>query len=77
MESSQQVDGLIIIDRNTDWMTPMMTMLTYEGLLAEYMGIQNCWFAGVAKALSPSGLTVLYPFSSSCRGGSRRPFHRQ
>ena len=77
MESSQQVDGLIVIDRNTDWMTPMMTMLTYEGLLAEYVGIQNCWSAGTAKALFPSGLTALYPFSSSRRGGSQHPFHRQ
>lgn len=36
------MDGLIVIDRSTDWVTPMMTMLTYEGLLAEYVGIQHC-----------------------------------
>jgi hypothetical protein len=42
LENSQQVDGLIVVDRSTDWITPMMTMLTYEGLLAEYVGIEHC-----------------------------------
>jgi hypothetical protein len=62
METSQQVDGLIILDRNTDWMTPMMTMLTYEGLLAEYVGLQNCRSAGTARAQFASGLTTLQSF---------------
>jgi len=68
METSLQVDGLIILDRNTDWMTPMMTMLTYEGLLAEYIGIQHCRSATLA--LFESNLTGLLPFFSSRRGGS-------
>jgi hypothetical protein len=36
------VDALIIIDRSTDWVTPMMTMLTYGGLLDEFLGMKNC-----------------------------------
>lgn len=41
LELSDQVDGLIILDRSVDWVTPMCTQLTYEGLLSEYIGIKN------------------------------------
>lgn len=40
-ETSEQVDGLIIIDRSVDWVTPMCTQLTYDGMLDEYIGINN------------------------------------
>jgi hypothetical protein len=44
--SEAQVDTpaiaqLILIDRSADLVTPMPTMLTYEGLVDEYFGIQN------------------------------------
>jgi hypothetical protein len=41
LEVSNQVDGLIIIDRSVDWVTPMCTQLTYEGMLDEFIGIKN------------------------------------
>ncbi|ORX37894.1 Sec1-like protein [Kockovaella imperatae] len=41
LEVSDQVDGLIIVDRSVDWVTPMCTQLTYEGMLDEYVGIKN------------------------------------
>ncbi|KAJ9093088.1 hypothetical protein QFC21_006584 [Naganishia friedmannii] len=41
LELSNQVDSLIIIDRSVDWVTPMCTQLTFEGLLDEYVGIKN------------------------------------
>ncbi|WVF68560.1 hypothetical protein IAT40_003329 [Kwoniella sp. CBS 6097] len=41
IESSDQVDGLIILDRSVDWATPMCTQLTYEGMLDEFVGIKN------------------------------------
>ncbi|ORY34875.1 putative ATP binding protein [Naematelia encephala] len=41
LETSDQVDSLIILDRSVDWVTPMCTQLTYEGMLDEYVGIRN------------------------------------
>ncbi|EIW71667.1 hypothetical protein TREMEDRAFT_27638 [Tremella mesenterica DSM 1558] len=41
LELSTEVDGLIIIDRSVDWVTPMCTQLTYEGMLDEFIGIRN------------------------------------
>jgi hypothetical protein len=35
------ISQLILIDRASDLVTPMPTMLTYEGLVDEYFGIQN------------------------------------
>lgn len=39
--TSSSFDSLIIIDRSTDLVTPMLTQLTYEGLLDELFGIKN------------------------------------
>lgn len=35
-----KIDNLILIDRNIDLITPMMTQLTYEGLIDENFGIK-------------------------------------
>ncbi|KAG7544250.1 hypothetical protein FFLO_03363 [Filobasidium floriforme] len=80
LEPSQQVDGLIVIDRSTDWVTPMMTMLTYEGLLAEYVGIQRSHIEVDPELLSteanrpPPGESS-NPISSTlgAQGSSNRP----
>ena len=37
--SSSQIDAMIIFDRKIDMVTPMLTPLTYEGLLDEVLGI--------------------------------------
>ena len=39
---SNHIDQFIIIDRNTDIVTPLCTQLTYEGLIDETMGINHC-----------------------------------
>ncbi len=49
IEPSDQVDSLIILDRSADWVTPMCTQLTYEGMLDEYVGIKNCEITAVQQ----------------------------
>ena len=39
---SSVLGELIIIDRDVDFVTPLMTQLTYEGLIDETIGIQHC-----------------------------------
>jgi len=36
-----QIDNLLIIDRIVDPLTPLLTQLTYEGLIDEFFGIHN------------------------------------
>ena len=46
-----KIDNLILIDRTVDMITPMMTQLTYEGLIDEIFGIKyskkNTYFLNV------------------------------
>ena len=37
----QTIDTLVVIDREVDFVTPLLTPLTYEGLIDEVIGIQN------------------------------------
>ncbi|XP_076028832.1 vacuolar protein sorting-associated protein 33A-like [Oratosquilla oratoria] len=37
-----QIDQLILIDRSVDLITPLATQLTYEGLIDQFFGINNC-----------------------------------
>ena len=37
---TSKIDNLIIIDRSVDMITPMMTQLTYEGMIDENIGIK-------------------------------------
>jgi hypothetical protein len=39
-----QIDNLLIIDRTVDPLTPLLTQLTYEGLIDEIFGISNSEF---------------------------------
>jgi len=41
LQVADKVDSLIIVDRSVDWVTPMCTQLTYEGMLDEFIGIKN------------------------------------
>ncbi|KAK3088447.1 hypothetical protein FSP39_019326 [Pinctada imbricata] len=36
-----QIDNLLIIDRNVDLLTPLLSQLTYDGLIDEIFGINN------------------------------------
>src|ERR1700710_1622102 len=38
---SSSLESLIIIDRESDFATPLLTQLTYEGLVDEVFGIEN------------------------------------
>jgi Sec1 family len=42
LSSSANIDSLIVLDRHVDLVTPMLTQLTYEGLIDECVGIRNC-----------------------------------
>ncbi len=35
-----KIDNLMLIDRSLDMITPMMSQLTYEGLVDEHFGIK-------------------------------------
>ncbi|KAL8990613.1 MAG: hypothetical protein Q9177_000763, partial [Variospora cf. flavescens] len=41
MMPSSTIESLIIIDREVDMVTPLLTQLTYEGLIDEIFGIKN------------------------------------
>ncbi|KAF3905578.1 hypothetical protein AA313_de0207602 [Arthrobotrys entomopaga] len=51
---SSIIENLIIIDRETDLVTPLLTQLTYEGLIDEIFGIQNCRSVGTTP-IAPQG----------------------
>ena len=36
-----QIDNLLILDRNVDLLTPLLSQLTYEGLIDEIFDISN------------------------------------
>lgn len=42
---SHSVDSLIIIDREVDFITPLLTQLTYEGLIDEKFRIRNSTYS--------------------------------
>jgi hypothetical protein len=44
---SQSIESLIIIDREVDFITPLLTQLTYEGLIDEKYGIKNSIIASL------------------------------
>ena len=43
---SSVLGELIVVDRESDFMTPLLTQLTYEGLIDETIGIHNCNYSG-------------------------------
>ena len=40
-ETQSQIDTMIIFDRQVDLISPLITQLTYEGLIDEFFGIKN------------------------------------
>ncbi|KAG0200483.1 hypothetical protein BGX28_006456 [Mortierella sp. GBA30] len=53
MQLSQNIDSLIIIDRNVDMVTPLCTQLTYEGLIDEILHIKNSFVEVDASLAAP------------------------
>lgn len=57
---------LIVVDRETDLMTPLLTQLTYEGLIDETIGIHNCiWPKFLSDLTTPEMLTEWVKFSEN------------
>ncbi|KIK70533.1 hypothetical protein GYMLUDRAFT_149956 [Collybiopsis luxurians FD-317 M1] len=53
LEQSSDFDSLIVIDRRVDMITPLLTQLTYEGLMDEILGIKNSHVELPASLVSP------------------------
>ncbi|KAG6851377.1 hypothetical protein H0H93_005775 [Arthromyces matolae] len=53
LSPSDKIDALIVLDRRVDMVTPMLTQLTYEGLIDEVIGIKNSHVELPASLLSP------------------------
>jgi len=65
------ISRAILIDREADIVTPMMTQVTFEGLIDEVTGIKNGAVPYVAKdKRGEEALTSSSAASSSSRGGS-------
>lgn len=66
---STSIDSLIVIDRDVDFATPLLTQLTYEGLVEEFVGIKHnkaevdssVAGAGSQRRASQSGLPPAAP----------------
>ncbi|KAJ3907217.1 Sec1-like protein [Lentinula edodes] len=52
-EPSSNFDSLIVIDRRVDMITPLLTQLTYEGLIDEVLGIRNSHVELPASLVNP------------------------
>jgi len=46
-----QIDNLLIIDRVVDPLTPLLTQLTYEGLIDEFFTINNSQYYILASVI--------------------------
>ncbi|KAE9392933.1 Sec1-like protein [Gymnopus androsaceus JB14] len=58
---SSNFDSLIVIDRRVDMITPLLTQLTYEGLIDELLGIKNSHVELPASLVSPPDATETFP----------------
>ncbi|KAJ7805145.1 Sec1-like protein [Mycena olivaceomarginata] len=53
LEQSEQIDSLIVLDRRVDMITPLLTQLTYEGLIDELVGVKNSHVELPVSLLTP------------------------
>lgn len=51
--ASDKFDSLIVLDRRVDMITPLLTQLTYEGLVDELVGIKNSYVELPQSVLAP------------------------
>ncbi|EDN08117.1 vacuolar sorting-associated protein [Histoplasma capsulatum] len=54
---SSTIESLIVIDRDVDFATPLLTQLTYEGLVDEFFEIANNQTEVDSMVIGPSALT--------------------
>ena len=63
-----QIDNLIVIDRSVDPLTPLLSQLTYEGLIDELFGINNSWSLPIFLNWCQAALSS---FCSICEASGR------
>ncbi|EEB91605.1 hypothetical protein MPER_10010, partial [Moniliophthora perniciosa FA553] len=71
-EISDKIDSLIVLDRRVDMITPLLTQLTYEGLIDELIGIKNAHVELPASLVSPPSATAASS-STQAAGPSTSP----
>ncbi|OMJ28194.1 Vacuolar protein sorting-associated protein 33A [Smittium culicis] len=69
---SSQFDSLVILDRGIDLVTPLLTQLTYEGLLEEFFFVKNGAIDPTLENIpdEPLGISVTSPNSSHSQSSS-------
>lgn len=76
LSPSTTIESLIVIDREVDYATPLLTQLTYEGLIEEVVGIQNNQAEVdaliVGAAPQPSAQSSAKPAAASAPQGKTR-----
>lgn len=65
---SSSIEQLIILDRDVDFGTPLLTQLTYEGLIDEFVGIKNNQADVDSSVVGPAA----QPAGQSTKPGSKR-----
>ncbi|KIK07306.1 hypothetical protein K443DRAFT_627291 [Laccaria amethystina LaAM-08-1] len=65
LSSTTSIDSLIILDRRVDIITPLLTQLTYEGLVDELIGIKNSHVELPISLLTPPAPSSSNPSTSA------------
>ncbi|KAG5652575.1 hypothetical protein H0H81_004535 [Sphagnurus paluster] len=73
MAPSERIDSLIVLDRRVDMITPLLTQLTYEGLIDELIGIKNSHVELPASLLSPPGPPTTNPAAGPSTSSASNP----
>ncbi|KAF7337688.1 Vacuolar protein sorting-associated protein 33A [Mycena sanguinolenta] len=53
LTQSEKIDSLVVLDRRVDMITPLLTQLTYEGLIDELIGVKNSHVELPVSLLTP------------------------
>ncbi|KAK0456146.1 Sec1-like protein [Armillaria borealis] len=64
-QSSDKIDALIVLDRRVDMITPLLTQLTYEGLIDELIGIKNSHVELPTSLVSPPAAETAGPAAAT------------
>ncbi|KAI0828904.1 Sec1-like protein [Trametes gibbosa] len=70
---SETLDSLIILDRRVDMISPLLTQLTYEGLIDELIGIRNSHVELPVSLLTPPAASGQAEASSSATASGSTP----
>jgi hypothetical protein len=54
LSTLSSVAAMVVLDRQVDWVTPMLTPLTYEGLLDDNVGIDTGFLTVPVETINPS-----------------------